>query len=326
VVPFLRRFQESHTLYQSTIAREAVAEGVGLHTGVYGHVRLVPAPADTGIVFRRVDLDNFAIEAHGQNVARVSYATSLMKQGVLLSTTEHLLAAIYSCGIDNIYIDIDSIEIPILDGSAEPFMAMLEHAGMRRLRRKRRYLKVLRPLDVVEGDRRIKISPADNFSVSCYVDFPHPEVGQQQVEVAVSPETFRNFLARARTFCFERDIEPLRAMGLIRGGSLENAIVLTDDGVMNGPLRFKDEFGRHKALDLIGDLALVGLPLLARVEAHKAGHSLHTQLVSRLLADPSLWMITTAEFEARQLATGRNGLHEAGAALPVDVNVSSAAD
>ena len=309
-------------MFQSTIAREASAKGVGLHTGVYGHLRLVPAPADTGIVFRRVDLDNFAIEAHGQNVARVSYATSLMKQGVLLSTTEHLLAAIYSCGIDNIYIDIDSIEIPILDGSAEPFMAMLEHAGMRRLRRKRRYLKVLQPLEVVEGDRRIRISPAENFSVSCYVDFPHPEVGQQQVELGVNPESFRNFLARARTFCFERDIEPLRAMGLIRGGSLDNAIVLTDDGVMNGPLRFKDEFGRHKALDLIGDLALVGLPLLARVEAHKAGHSLHTQLVSRLLADPSLWTVTTDEIEAVRNISMR----KIPAPMPVDVNVSSAAD
>jgi UDP-3-O-[3-hydroxymyristoyl] N-acetylglucosamine deacetylase len=309
-------------VFQSTIAREASAKGVGLHTGVYGHLRLVPAPADTGIVFRRVDLDNFAIEAHGQNVARVSYATSLMKQGVLLSTTEHLLAAIYSCGIDNIYIDIDSIEIPILDGSAEPFMAMLEHAGMRRLRRKRRYLKVLQPLEVVEGDRRIRISPAENFSVSCYVDFPHPEVGQQQVDLGVNPESFRNFLARARTFCFERDIEPLRAMGLIRGGSLDNAIVLTDDGVMNGPLRFKDEFGRHKALDLIGDLALVGLPLLARVEAHKAGHSLHTQLVSRLLADPSLWTVTTDEIEAVRNISMR----KIPAPMPVDVNVSSAAD
>jgi UDP-3-O-[3-hydroxymyristoyl] N-acetylglucosamine deacetylase len=280
-------------MFQSTIARESVAEGVGLHTGVYGHVRLTPAPADSGIVFRRVDLDNFPIEAQGQNVARVSYATSLMKQGVLLSTTEHLLAAIYSCGIDNIFIDIDSIEIPILDGSAEPFMAMLQHSGVRRLRRKRRYLKVLRPLEVVEGDRRIGIYPSDQFQVLCYVDFPHPQVGRQQVALTVSPESFRNCLARARTFCFERDIEPLRAMGLIRGGSLDNAIVLTDDGVMNGPLRFADEFGRHKALDLIGDLALVGLPLLARVEAHKAGHSLHTQLVSRLLADPSLWTITT---------------------------------
>jgi UDP-3-O-[3-hydroxymyristoyl] N-acetylglucosamine deacetylase len=218
-----------------------------------------------------------------------------MKQGVWLSTTEHLLAAIYSCGIDNVYIDIDSIEIPILDGSAEPFMQMLEHAGVRKLRRKRRYLKVLKPLEVEEGDRRIGIYPADEFRVRCYVDFPHPLVGQQEIEMVVSPETFRHLLARARTFCFERDIEPLRSMGLIRGGSLENAIVLTNDGVMNGPLRFPDEFGRHKALDLIGDLALVGLPLLARVEAHKAGHALHTQLVSQLLADPSLWTITTAE-------------------------------
>ncbi|HEY2460905.1 MAG TPA: UDP-3-O-acyl-N-acetylglucosamine deacetylase [Candidatus Acidoferrum sp.] len=289
-------------MFQTTIARPASAEGVGLHTGVYGHIRLQPAPADTGIVFRRVDLDNFLIEAQGHNVARVSYATSLMKQGVLLSTTEHLLAAIYSCGIDNIYIDIDAIELPILDGSAEPFMQMLEHAGIRRLRRRRRYLSVLKPLEVVEGDRRIGIYPADEFRVRCYVDFPHPLVGQQEVEMAVNPETFRHLLARARTFCFERDIAPLRSMGLIRGGSLENAIVLTEDGVMNGPLRFPDEFGRHKALDLIGDLALCGLPLLARVEAHKAGHALHTQLVSRLLADPSLWTITTEESAHAEVA------------------------
>lgn len=280
-------------MFQTTISRSAATEGVGLHTGVYGHIRLEPAPADTGVVFRRVDLDNFRIEAQGHNVARVSYATSLMKQGVLLSTTEHLLAAIYSCGIDNIYIDIDSIEVPILDGSAEPFMQMLEHAGIRKLRRRRRYLRVMKPLEVVEGDRRIGIYPADEFRVRCYVDFPHPLVGQQEVEMLVNPETFRHLLARARTFCFERDIEPLRSVGLIRGGSLDNAIVLTSDGVMNGPLRFPDEFGRHKALDLIGDLALSGLPLLARVEAHKAGHALHTQLVSRLLADPSLWTITS---------------------------------
>jgi UDP-3-O-[3-hydroxymyristoyl] N-acetylglucosamine deacetylase len=288
-------------MFQTTIAKSASAEGVGLHTGVYGHISLVPAPADTGIVFRRVDLDNFPIEAEEHNVARVSYATSLMKQGVLLSTTEHLLAAIYSCSIDNVYIDIDSIEVPILDGSAEPFMQMLQKAGTRRLRRKRRYLKVLKPLEVIEGDRRIGIYPADEFRVRCYVDFPHPLVGQQEVEMLVSPETFRHLLARARTFCFERDIEPLRSMGLIRGGTLENAIVLTSDGVMNGPLRFPDEFGRHKALDLIGDLALAGLPLLGRVEAHKAGHALHTQLVSRLLADPNLWTITTREARHEQV-------------------------
>src|SRR5205823_11319802 len=150
-------------MFQTTIQHAVSTEGVGLHTGVFGHLRLLPAPADTGIVFRRTDLDNFPIEASGRNVARVSYATSLMKQGVLLSTTEHLLAAVYSCGIDNVYVDIDSIEVPILDGSAEPFMQMLELAGTRKLRRRRRYLKILKPLQVVEGDRRIGIYPADEF-------------------------------------------------------------------------------------------------------------------------------------------------------------------
>jgi UDP-3-O-[3-hydroxymyristoyl] N-acetylglucosamine deacetylase len=280
-------------MLQTTILREVETRGVGLHTGVESKVRLVPAPADTGIVFRRTDLDYFCIEAHGKNVARVSYATSLMKQGVLLSTTEHLLAAIYSCGIDNVYIDINAIELPILDGSAEPFMQMLDKAGTRRLRRKRRYLKVLKPVEVVEDGRRIAIYPDREFRVRCYVDFPHPLVGQQEVDIAVNAASFRRVLSRARTFCFETDIEPLRAMGLIRGGSLDNAIVLTKDGMLNGPPRYADEFGRHKALDLIGDLALAGLPLLGRVEARKAGHSLHTQLVSRLLADSSCWEITT---------------------------------
>jgi len=282
-------------MFQSTIQRPVATQGIGLHTGVHTQLRMLPAPPDTGIVFRRVDLDNFTIEAHGHNVARVSYATSLMKQSVLLSTTEHLLAATYSYGIDNIFIDIDNIEIPILDGSAEPFMQLLDQAGIRRLRRKRRYLKVRKPVEVVDDGRRIGIYPANEFRVCCFVDFPHPLVGQQQVEMVVNPESFRQVLSRARTFCFESDIEPLRAMGLIRGGSLDNAIVLTKDGVMNGPLRFPDEFGRHKALDLIGDLALVGLPLLGRVEARKAGHSLHTQLVSRLLADTSAWAITTSD-------------------------------
>jgi UDP-3-O-[3-hydroxymyristoyl] N-acetylglucosamine deacetylase len=280
-------------MFQTTIQREVGTHGIGLHTGVKTTMRLAPAPADTGIVFRRSDLDFFRIEAHGQNVARVSYATSLMKQGVLLSTTEHLLAAIYSCGIDNVYVDVDAIELPILDGSAEPFMRMLDQAGVRKLRRRKRYLRLLKPVEVVEDGRRIGIYPANEFSVRCYVDFPHPMVGKQEVEMAVNAESFRRVLSRARTFCFETDIEPLRAMGLIRGGSLDNAIVLTKDGMLNGPLRYEDEFGRHKALDLIGDLALVGLPLLGRVEARKAGHALHTQLVSKLLADSSAWEITT---------------------------------
>jgi UDP-3-O-[3-hydroxymyristoyl] N-acetylglucosamine deacetylase len=280
---------------QTTIQRPVETEGVGLHTAVKSHLRLVPAPADTGIVFRRVDLDDFEIEAHVRNVARVSYATSLMKKGVLLSTTEHLLAALYSCGVDNVYVEIDALELPILDGSAQPFIEMLERAGLRRLRKRRRFLRVLKPLEFSEGDRRIGIYPADEFHVRCYVDYAHPAVGAQEVELRVGRESFSRMLAPARTFGFVRDFDWMRRMGLIRGGSLDNALVLNEAGIMNGPLRFPDEFGRHKALDLIGDLALVGRPLLARVEAHKAGHALHTQLVTRLLSDSSLWTETFEE-------------------------------
>ena len=159
---------------QTSITRVVETKGIGLHTAVPGSLRLVPAPAGTGIVFRRVDLDNFEIEAHGRNVARVSYATSLMKKGVLLSTTEHLLAALYASGIDNVYIDIDAIEIPILDGSSQPFIELLAQAGLRRQTRRRRYLKVLRPLEIIDGDRRIGIYPADEFRVHCLVDFNIP--------------------------------------------------------------------------------------------------------------------------------------------------------
>lgn len=276
--------------YQVTIERPVEVCGTGLHTAVKSWLRLLPAPPDTGIVFRRTDLDNFEIEAHVRNVARVSYATSLMKQGVLLSTTEHVLAALYSCGVDNVYVEIDNLEVPILDGSAQPFINMLKQAGTRRLRRRRRYLKVVKPLEFSEGDRRIGIYPARDFQVHCYVDYPHPMIGRQSIDLTVNRDSFCKELSSARTFGFMSDFDGLRAMGLIRGGSLDNAIVLTNDGILNGPVRFPDEFGRHKALDLIGDLALVGRPLKARVVAHKAGHALHTQLVTRLLADRSLWV------------------------------------
>ena len=292
--------------YQVTIVRPVETEGVGLHTAVRSHLRLVPAPADTGIVFRRVDLENFEIEAHARNVARVSYATSLMKRGVLLSTTEHLLAALYSCAVDNVYVEIDALELPILDGSSRPFIEMLERAGTKRLRRRRRYIEVVKPLEISDGDRRIGIYPAGEFQVRCLIDFKHPLIGRQEIELTVGREAFSDLLAPARTFGFVDDVSRLREMGLIRGGSLENAIVLSHDGMMNGSgLRFPDEFGRHKALDLIGDLALVGRPLKALVVAHKAGHALHTQLVTRLLADRSLWRETTDEAprEPKPLAT-----------------------
>jgi UDP-3-O-[3-hydroxymyristoyl] N-acetylglucosamine deacetylase len=279
--------------FQLTIQRPIEIDGVGLHTAVRSHLRFVPAPADTGIVFRRVDLDGFEIEAHVRNVARVSYATSLMKQGVLLSTVEHVLAALYSCGVDNVYVELDALELPILDGSSQPYIDLLARAGTRTLRRRRRYIRVIKPLEFSDGDRRIGIYPCDEFRVHCFVDYDHPAVGPQEVEMIVDRESFSRELARARTFGFTKDFPGLQSMGLIRGGSVENAIVLDNDSILNGPLRFPDEFGRHKALDLIGDLALVGRPLKARIVAHKAGHALHTQLVTRLLADRSLWTETT---------------------------------
>jgi UDP-3-O-[3-hydroxymyristoyl] N-acetylglucosamine deacetylase len=281
--------------FQYTIGRTVETEGIGLHTAVRSRLKLSPAPADTGIVFRRTDLDGFEVEAHVRNVARVSYATSLMKQGVLLSTTEHVLAALYACGVDNVFVEIDALELPILDGSAQPFIRMLERAGLRKQRRRRTYLRVVKPLEVSEHGRKIGIYPGENFRVRCYVDYAHPKVGRQEVELNVNRATFSKELATARTFGFMSDFAGLRAMGLIRGGSLENAIVLSEDDILNGPVRFPDEFVRHKALDLIGDLALIGKPLKATVVAHKAGHALHTQLVTRLLADRSLWTETTEE-------------------------------
>ncbi len=278
---------------QLTIQRPVEIEGIGLHTAVESRLRLVPAPADTGVVFRRVDLDNFEIEAHVRNVARVSYATSLMKQGVLISTTEHLLAALYCSGIDNIYVELNALELPILDGSSKPFIEMLAQAGTRRLRRQRHYIHVVKPLEFSDGDRRIGIYPADDFSVHCFVDYHHPCAGPQEIEMSVNRESFNSELGPARTFTFVKELVALQKMGLIRGGSLANAIVMDDNSILNGPLRFADEFGRHKALDLIGDLALVGRPLQARIVAHKAGHALHTQLVTRLLEDHSLWKETT---------------------------------
>src|SRR5580700_1173942 len=175
---------------QLTIRRPVETEGIGLHTAVRSRVRFVPAPADTGIVFRRVDLDNFEIEAHVRSVARVSYATSLMKQGVLLSTTEHVLAALYSCAVDNVYVEIDALELPILDGSAKPFIDLLARAGTRRRRRQRRYVRVVKPLEFTEGDRRIGIYPADEFRVHCVVDYQHPAIGPQEVEMTVDRESF----------------------------------------------------------------------------------------------------------------------------------------
>ncbi len=280
--------------FQNTIGRAVEFEGIGLHNAVPVHLRILPAPTGTGIVFRRTDLDNFEIEACWRHVARVSYATSLMRQGVLISTTEHLLSGLVSMGVDNAYVELDALELPILDGSSLPYIAKLNWAGLRRQRAQRVWARILEPVEVREGSKFIGVYPHENGQtgthMTCSIDFPHPLIGRQTYAATLTPELYANEIAPARTFGFTRDFDALRNMGLIRGGSLENALVLDDKGLLNeGGLRFPDEFCRHKLLDLIGDLALFGHPILGRVVAERAGHYMHVALVNRLMRDRSLW-------------------------------------
>lgn len=249
-------------------------------------------------MFRRVDLDGFEVEAISRNVARVSYATSLMKKGVLISTTEHLLSAFIGTGIDNAIVELDNLELPILDGSAQPFVDLIDAAGIRKQRRPRTYLRICRPLELREGNKFIAVYPSDTYSVSYTIDFPHPLIGKEEFSLDLAGGNYRNEIASARTFGFLHEAEALRQQGLIRGASADNAVVLTRDGVMNGPLRYRDEFVRHKVLDLVGDLALLGKQILGNVVADRAGHAMHTALVSRLLRDHTLWEETTQEEKA----------------------------
>ncbi len=252
-------------------------------------MRMLPAPSGTGIVFRRTDLDGYEIEAVSRNVARVSYATSLMKKGVFISTTEHLLSAFIGMGIDNAVVELDNLELPILDGSAKPFVEMIQEAGIRKQRRPRKYLKIARELELREGDKFIAVYPSNSYSVSYSINFPHPLIGKETFEVELTNGSYLRQIAGARTFGSREDEQAMRNMGLIRGASRENCIVLTRDGVENGPLRFRDEFVRHKILDLVGDLALLGKQVLGKVVADRAGHAMHTALVSRILRDKTMW-------------------------------------
>jgi UDP-3-O-[3-hydroxymyristoyl] N-acetylglucosamine deacetylase len=280
---------------EQTIHAPAECRGIGLHSGAPARLRILPARAGTGIVFRRTDLDDFEIEAVSRNVARVSYATSLMKQGVFISTTEHVLSAFIGCGIDNAIVELDNLELPILDGSARPFVDAIHKAGIRKQRRPRKYLRIRRELELREGDKFIAVYPADCYSVSYTINFPHPLIGKETFRVELSNGNYMREIAPARTFGSRQDEQAMRNMGLIRGASRENCIVLTRDGIENPPLRFADEFVRHKVLDLIGDLALLGRQILGNVVADRAGHAMHTALVSRLLRDHTLWEETTLE-------------------------------
>jgi UDP-3-O-[3-hydroxymyristoyl] N-acetylglucosamine deacetylase len=289
-------FLERALRFETTVQRPVEASGVGLHSGVPVNIRILPAPPATGIVFRRVDLENFEVPASWKYVQRVSYATSLMRQGVLISTTEHLLSVFYSMGIDNAYVEIDNLEVPILDGSGLPFVNLLAEAGLRQTRRRRRYLSIRRPVTLEGQGKRISIVPADTFQLQCDVFFQHPFVGGQSLEMEVTPELYARDIAPARTFGFAPELDQMRNMGLIRGATLESAVCFTSEGVMNpGGLRFPDEPCRHKALDLIGDLALIGRPLLGRVIAERAGHAMHVALVAKIMSDASLYEVVTLD-------------------------------
>lgn len=289
--------------FETTVEREVAASGIGLHHGVQASIRIRPAPPGTGIVFIRTDLDGFAIPATWQYVAKVSYATSLMRQGVLISTTEHLLSVLYAIGIDNAFIDLDNIEVPILDGSGQPFVELLRWAGIRTYRRRRRYLRIRKPVTVEGPGKRISILPADRFLLSCDIFFPHPAVGKQSLDLELTPDRYAAEISPARTFGFENELGQMRDMGLIRGASLDNAVCFNDQGVMNpGGLRFPDECCRHKALDLLGDLALIGRPLLGQVIAERAGHAMHVALVAKIMSDTSLYETISFDRVATRVA------------------------
>lgn len=286
--------------YQHTISQPVGASGIGLHMGVKVNLRLMPAPANTGIVFKRTDLEGFAIEAQARNIARVSYATSLMKRGVLISTTEHLLSALAASQVDNVYVELDNLEVPILDGSALPYVRLVSQAGLRRQRARRTYAKILKPLEIIEGVKRIAVFPADRLRLTCRIDFSHPLIGKQSVNFVPGLDDYDTQIAPARTFGFLEEVDILRRSGLIRGGSLENAVVLDREGVLNPEgLRFPDEFCRHKVLDLMGDLVLLGYPLIGHVEAERAGHAMHSALIERLLKERDTWThVHCTDFES----------------------------
>ncbi len=283
---------EQPLIKQTTLGSAVETHGNGLHTGVPVHVRLLPAPPDTGYVFRRTDLGGFEIPATVESVANCGYATTLMRTGVMLSTVEHLLSALRGLGVDNTFIEVDNLEIPIMDGSAEVFAEMIENAGVIEQPLARRCLLVREPISFEQGNRRIGVEPADSYQIDCLIDFTHPLIGVQHLKVELTNGNYSREIASARTFGFTEEIEALRRANLIRGGSLDNAIVLTEDGMLNETsLRFRDEFVRHKILDIVGDLALLGMPILGRVKAERSGHILHAGLMAKLLRVRSAWDI-----------------------------------
>ena len=285
---------------RKTIKSKVSITGIGLHSGIYTRVALHPAPAGSGITFVRADLDGLRIPALQASTTALDYATTVGKDDVQVGTVEHLLAAIVAYGVTDIDIHIDGPEVPIIDGSALPFMHLIDAAGVRELAADLPVLRIKQPIEIVEGDKSIRITPSNRLVIKYRIDFDHPAIGRQAFHFDFRDDNFLRKIAPARTFGFMRDVEKLRAVGLARGGSVENAIVLDDRAVVNGPLRFRDEFVRHKILDLVGDLALVGRPIIGEISAHRGGHALHSRFVEKIVA-----MAATSDEDAIEVADER---------------------
>jgi UDP-3-O-[3-hydroxymyristoyl] N-acetylglucosamine deacetylase len=291
--------------FEKSIQRIVSCSGIGLHSGKPVHLKMLPANENTGVIFRRTDLNGAEIPVKQEFITQVNYATSIRNGEIKVLTVEHLLAALYGLGVNNIIIEMDADEVPILDGSAAPFVKMLTSAEIVRLNRPNYFLQILEPIEAKDGDRFIAVYPSDHFEISYTISFNHPWLRKQEKTIRITKDSFIRHLAPARTFGFLHEIELMRAKNLALGGSLENAIVLTEHGILNEHLRFPDEFVRHKIMDLIGDLALLNYRLLGHFVAYKAGHHLHSELVSKILEHPSKWDLVELKNKVRHIAKFR---------------------
>ena len=296
---------------QRTLRRRISCVGIGLHSGNKVTLSLKPAAADSGIRFRRTDIGHHEVPAMVQNLAGIQLATGLAREEVSVETVEHLLAALVSMGIDNVIVELNSPEVPIMDGSAAPFVYLVQEAGVKRLPVARKYLKIIRPIAISRGDKRIALYPSDHFKVTYSVSYDHPLLRHQSRTLLINEESFVEQIAPARTFTFLKDVEMLRQNGLALGGSLDNAIVLGETGVLNNALRFEDEFVRHKILDAIDDLTLVNYPIISHLIAHRTSHALHTEFAAKILEDTHAWRLVEAPVETAPLPVGLTVKHAA---------------
>jgi UDP-3-O-[3-hydroxymyristoyl] N-acetylglucosamine deacetylase len=279
---------------QRTLRRQISCVGIGLHSGNKVNLALKPAAANFGIRFRRTDVGGHEVPATIQHLAGIQLATGLARNEVSVETVEHLMAALVSMGVDNVLVELNSPEVPIMDGSAAPFIYLIQEAGVKRLQTPRKFLKIVRPIAISRGDKRIALYPSDHFKVTYSISYDHPLLRHQSRTLRITEHSFIEEIAPARTFTFLKDVEMMRQNGLALGGSLENAIVLGETGILNNALRFEDEFVRHKILDAIGDLALVGYPVIGHPVAHRAGHALHTEFAAKIMEETHAWRLVSA--------------------------------